>query len=379
MIWVIGSPLSLAAEAGKAMAGVQSLDITRSDQRLHLLLGETATPEAPPGLSHLWSEDNGVTWSKPLRVDLDNKPAIELRRGEDAQIAAFGDHLVASWVMAAPDSAKGGVIATALSSDRGQTWKRGPNPDADAPATSHTYIDMAVDGKATYHLVWVAAQEGGSSSLRTATSTDYGITWSPARTLAGQTCEKSWNRVAASLDKGAWVIHRQKPSSDMAVAALHDGARKEVTVGGFGWSPQDCPSTGAGLSIAPDGGLHAAVWTGKEKMSGVYYLNSSDQGLTWTEPLLLGENYSTNPDCAAGDKNTVAAVWNAPTKHALTVKAAFSKDGGRHWSGAKTLSPRDASATHPRVIATVLGFRVFWTEVDGSLLTWKSVPFEVLE
>ncbi|MDB6118884.1 MAG: repeat domain protein, partial [Verrucomicrobiaceae bacterium] len=132
--------------------------------------------------------------------------------------------------------------------------------------------------------------------------------------------------------------------------------------------------------ISPsDKALHATVWSGKDQKQGVYYLNSKDQGAQWSEPLQLGDNTATNPDCAAGEKNMVVAVWNAPTKHAMTVKASFSKDGGKSWSGPKTVSSLDASATHPRVISTALGFRIFWTSVEGTQLLWKSVPFEALQ
>lgn len=366
-------------ESGKPMAGVQSLDISRSDQRLHMLLGEAATADAPAALSYTRSEDAGVTWAKPVRVDLDNKPAAGLHRGMDAQLAAYGSYIVAVWQTAGTDSWGGGPMATAFSSDLGLTWQRGPNPADDGSTEGHNFIDIAVDGKGTFHLVWLDTRNG-KRGLRTATSSDHGHTWSPNRTVDEETCECCWNTVAASPEGGAWVIYRDKSPRDMTVAALHDGSRAPVPAGRFQWEFPGCPHVGAGLSVSPvDKALHTTVWSGKEQKTGVYYLRSQDAAATWSEPVQLGDETATNPDCAAGEKNVVVAVWNAPTKHALTVKAAFSKDGGVHWSGAKTVSSRDASATHPRVTSTHLGFRIFWTEVDGTQLNWKSVPFEPIE
>ncbi|MDB6119369.1 MAG: hypothetical protein JWO08_3150, partial [Verrucomicrobiaceae bacterium] len=222
------------------MAGVQSLDVTRSDQRLHMLLGEATKADAPAALGYVRSEDSGATWSKPVRVDLDNKPAAGLHRGMDAQVAAFGSYIVAVWQTAGTDSWGGGPMATAFSSDLGQTWLRGPNPADDGSTEGHNFIDIAADGKGDFHLVWLDTRNG-KRGLRTAVSSDHGHTWSPNRTVDEETCECCWNTIAASPDGGAFVIYRDKSPRDMAVAALHDGARAPAPVGSFKWEFPGCP------------------------------------------------------------------------------------------------------------------------------------------
>ena len=203
-------PLVAAAHnAGPAHAGAQSLDITRSGSRLHLLLGETANAEAKPVLNHRWSSDDGATWSQPVRVDTDNVPAAGLHRGMDAQITASGDYLIAVWQTAGTDSWGGGPMTTALSSDAGKTWMRGPNPADDGSTEGHNFIDITTDGTGAFHLVWLDTREG-KRGLRSAISTDHGKTWSANHTVDAETCECCWNTVTGSPEGGAWVIYRDK-------------------------------------------------------------------------------------------------------------------------------------------------------------------------
>lgn len=264
-----------AHEKESVIVGVQSLDICRSGQRLHLLLGEIAAKEGPAVISHRWSDDGGATWSDAVRVDADNQPAAGLHRGMDAQIAASGDHLVAVWQTAGTDSWGGGPMATALSADGGKTWKRGPNPADDGSTEGHNFIDIAADAKGVLHLVWLDTRRG-KRGLRSAKSEDHGRTWSANRTVDEETCECCWNTIATSPTSGTWVIYRDKSPRDMAIALLDGAITKAVTVGAFQWEFPGCPHVGAGLCVSPDHSLHAIVWTGKEKQSGIYHQSSAD-------------------------------------------------------------------------------------------------------
>jgi hypothetical protein len=71
-------------------------------------------------------------------------------------------------------------------------------------------------------------------------------------------------------------------------------------VGAFGWDFVGCPHVGAGLvTTEKNQTLHAAVWTGQEAVTGVYYLVSDDGGRHWSSPHRLGDKFSRIVDLAA--------------------------------------------------------------------------------
>jgi hypothetical protein len=368
--WV-GEPVA-AHESGAAQAGVPSLDITRSGERLHLLLGETATAKSVPVLNHLCSEDNGQTWSSAVRVDTDNKPAAGLHRGMDAQIAATGDHLIAVWQTSGTDPWGGGPMTTALSSDAGKTWKCGPNPADDGSTEGHNFIDITADGKGVFHLVWLDTRKG-KRGLRATTSTDYGQSWAINQTVDEETCECCWNTLTPSPDGGAWVLYRDREPRDMSVAFLSSGEKPQqpISAGRFQWEFPGCPHVGGGLSVTPAGELQALVWSGKDKQTGVYRLHSKDQGHRWSEPQRVGDDKASNPDITSHANGASALVWNTVIEERKVVFATTVNDqsAGR---APQSLSSREVNATHPRIIATRAGFRAFWTEETRTGWTWQS-------
>src|SRR6185369_6305912 len=80
------------------MQGVVSLDVYRDGDTLHLLTGENGTNEAAPAVIYRRSDDSGMTWSIPVRVDQGMVASYGGRRGNDYQVAASGKRVVAVWM-----------------------------------------------------------------------------------------------------------------------------------------------------------------------------------------------------------------------------------------------------------------------------------------
>jgi len=352
------------------MEGVQSLDVTSDGSCLHLLLG-SATSKSPSSLlEHLVSNDGGATWSSPVIIDTTKTPPAGMRRGMDAQIAASGSHVIVVWPTAGTDSWGGGPMATALSSDGGKTWTTGPNPADDGSTEGHNFFDVAADGKGSFHLAWLDTRDR-KRGLRSAVSLDHGVSWSRNRTVDAETCECCWNTITTSPDGDAWVIYRDKSPRDMAVAAINADDAKPFPVGQFQWEFPGCPHVGAGLCLAPDSSLHAAVWSGKDGQTGVYYLRSDSHQKNWSKAQQLGSGNARNPDCAASADGTIAVAWNVMGEAGVQIEASLSRDGGKRWTTPKVIS-RATSATHPRVLAVANGFRVFWTAEIDKKTVWQS-------
>ncbi|HSJ03588.1 MAG TPA: hypothetical protein VK956_14090 [Verrucomicrobium sp.] len=367
--------------AAVAFVGTHSLDVVAQGDVVELFTGTYAAGNPRAALQHQRSSDGGVTWSKPVTVDAGMPMAHMPHRGMDAQIAAFGDKLVAVWMTPGTDAFGGGPMVTALSADGGKTWTAGPNPADDGSTTGHGFIDLAADGAGNFHLTWLDTR-GEERGLRYARSTDAGKTWSANTIPDRETCECCWNTIVAGQDGNVAILYRDKNPRDMTVVrstAAKDGAEgagtlwgKPTTVGSFGWQFEGCPHVGGGLAMgSAEAGstLHATVWTGQPERLGVYYLNTTattGKGAgAWSQAKRLGDGTASHPDVAARGQQ-VAAVWNARQGEASVIKGATSADNGVTWTEPVQLSDPNSNPelmpTHAKVVATGSGFRAFWTQ-----------------
>jgi hypothetical protein len=380
----------------KSDHGAVSLDVCADGDRIHLLVGTRDAGRASE-LSYLRSTDGGETWSNPTPVGAGQPAPEPAHRGMDAQIAASGDRLVVVWTTEGKEDRFGrGPMASAFSGDGGKTWSPGPNPADDGAATGHTFVDIAADDQGAFHLVWLDGRServlrtsaivtgvpttqptSTGKGLRYARSTDGGASWSANVTIDPQTCECCWNTVATGPGGKILVLYRDFSPRDMALARSDDGGRtwlKPTTVGAFGWDVNGCPHVGGGLAFgAKPGELFATVWTAKDNdHRGAYTLASRDGGATWSAPQQLGNADSWHPDITRANDRLVAA-WDAYVDGGTAAFTASSVDNGRTWTAPQRLNAADASATHPRLITTPAGVRVFWTErATGQGSRWVS-------
>jgi hypothetical protein len=369
-----------ASHHGHAVrAGVHSLDVwADGTSRLHLLLGEYRGGK--PVLLHLRSDDGGAHWSQPTRVDEGLPPAHSPQRGMDAQIAATGDDLVAVWMSPGTDAWGGGPMATALSSDGGRTWRRGPNPADDGSTEGHGFIDIAgfrAGEKAVFHAVWLDSRQG-KRGLRHAQSENAGATWGANGTIAPETCECCANSLLITgSPSSVAVLFRGKAPRDMFFArtAGERGWEPPVPVGDFGWKFDGCPHVGGALaSTGPADrlALHAAVWTGEAAQAGVHHVTSLDQGRTWRIAGRIGTATASHPDIASRGSE-LALAWDSQEEGKSAIEAAVWTEQEKSWGAPRRLSAPGVAATHPRIVAVDGGFRVFWTQQqEGMPATWES-------
>jgi hypothetical protein len=351
--------------------GVESLDVYSDGATLHLLLGEKSDDATV--LLHSRSDDGGKTWSPFVRVDSVGKPPRSMHRGMDAQIAAHGNRVVVVWETVGTDKWGGGPMATAISEDGGKTWLPRGNPADDNSTAGHGFIDIAADEKGLFHLVWLDNRDG-KQGLRYSRSLNGGNAWERNQTLDAETCECCWNAIATDGAGGVFVLYRDKNPRDMALMISRDhGAtwQRAGVVGKFDWQFDGCPHVGGNVAVTRDGKIHAAIWTGIENKSGVYHVVSTD-GVVWNEPREI-RGKSHRPDIAANSEGAMVLVWDARNEGRSSIWASGSRDNGVTWSEPQRLSSDEMHATHPRVVATSQGFRVFWTEnADESKAKWRS-------
>ena len=357
-------------------SGIESLDVSQSGPILHLLLGRYDSGHQSPALEHRSSHDGGGTWSAPVRVDTGATAPHQPHRGQDAQLAASGDRLVAVWTASGTGFMGRGPMATAISDNGGKTWRPGPNPADDGSQGDHSFADLAADAAGTFHLVWLDARgTNKAKGLRYASSRDGGKTWSWNLTLEAETCECCWNTLTIGPGGSLHALFRDKNPRDMALVSSLDGGAtwsSPVPVGRFNWDFQGCPHVGGGL-LGTDGRVHALVWTGAAGHSGAYHVHSADRGRTWSAPQRLGDADARRGDLASAGAGSLAAVWDRVADGESRVYAATTSDGGKTWSEPVPLSSPGVNAAYPRVVALTGSYRAFWTEsVPGQPSAWRT-------
>ena len=394
---IAGARVSIAADdaahaghktSAKKPAGVVSLDVyAETPSRLHLLIVERPGAGGSPVPRYMRSEDGGERWTTPVTVG-EGQPAPEpVKRGNDAQIVAAGDRLLAVWTTGAATKMGRGPLAASASRDGGRTWTAAASPsDAPPGPIDHAFADLAADEAGNFHAVWLDARTGEGKGLRYALSVDGGATWSKNLTLDAQCCECCWNALLVRPRGRVDVLYREKDPRDMALIRSVDAGvtwEKPITVGVFNWNVTACPHVGGALAAGGSDArtLSAVVWTARgDGALGVFALSSEDAGRTWSNPEPLGGPQASRPDLAAA-AGRVVAVWDEYVETAEVsgnvVFAAASSDPGKTWSTPQRLSGISASASHPRVVPTSSGFRVFWTEQSsGKPVRWASQRIE---
>ena len=326
-------------------------------------------------LHHQRSLDGGISWGATTDIDTGLTPIGVASRGNGPQVVAHGEHVAVHWSTDGVDRHGSGPMATAYSSDGGQTWTSGPNPAEDGTRRGQNFADMAADPDGTFYVAWIGSHDGPARrALGVARSVDFGASWDYSQLADTSSCACCWNRIEAPRPGVARVLYRDHGIRDMALATTADGGRTwslDGVVGEFGWAFDGCPHVGGGIATGGNSQaeqLHALVWTGHESKHGLYWVTSVDDGARWSTPRRFGGDFARHADIGARG-NTVVAAWDESRR----IRISTSDDAGETWSETKALSRDGYVASHPLVLRTDDQFVVFWTERDADgLVTWQS-------
>ena len=338
---------------------VISFDVIVDHDIVHALIAGTESKKKQTVLRYLYSEDGGESWSEA--VDIANNIQTIATRGNDVQIAAFENNVVAIWQTKGELPGMGAMVSY-YSHDAGKTWQAGTNPAVDNHG-DQSHIDIIADNKGIFHTVWLSdPEENGYQSLRYARSLDGGEHWQASVKLDDSTCSCCWNTLALSPSDELNILYRDMKPRDMALMQSADNGvtwQRTSTVGEFNWQFDGCPHIGGGLTVGEDNKLFSSVWTGVEGKAGLYTLHSTDNGKTWTTPQAIGK-LASHSDIAVNNQQ-VKIIWDEREPDGFSIFSAQSDDGVS-WSTPKRLSSKGIMATHPRIVATEQGFLAMWTE-----------------
>jgi hypothetical protein len=324
------------------------------------------------------SADGGKTFSPAVKIAEHGKA---LDTGSDARPQIVSDSKGNVFLAYAffKDANWNAQINTARSVDGGKTFSTPESLVRDN--SSQRFPSLLIKSGDALFIAWIdkrlvaAAKQGDlprlGGSIAYAASTDGGKSFQAERFANESSCECC--RIGASLDpKGQVAIAYRAIFS----GGIRDQASQVITSKGAepirrvaedDWKTDACPHHGPSIAVSGSGKFHVAWYTQGAKRSGVFYANSSDQGVTYSKPTRIGAEGANvaRPYLLASGKQ-VWLVWKEFDGTFSSIFMKQSHDDGATWSEAKLVSKTSGYSDHPLLVKRDREILLSWlTRIDG--------------
>ena len=261
------------------------------------------------------------------------------------------------------DSNWNAQINTARSEDGGNTFTAPASLVNDGSSQRFPSVLIKPDGN--IFISWIdkrlvaAAKQGGEKrlggSIAYSTSRDGGKTFQAEYFANESSCECC--RIGAALDPQDQpvIIYRAifpggiRDQASQVISSKGAESVRKVAVDD--WKTDACPHHGPSIAISGTGKFHVAWYTQGSKRSGVFYANSSNQGLTYSRPSRVGAegaNVARPYLYSSGQK--VWLAWKEFDGKKSSVFLKESIDDGGNWSSPKILASTVGYSDHPLLL-----------------------------
>ena len=324
------------------------------------------------------SSDLGKSFSPAIKIAEHGK---SLDVGADARpqiVADKQDNVFLAYAFF-KDSNWNAQINTVRSVDGGNTFTA-PEPLV-KDSSSQRFPSVLIKSDDSIFISWIdkrlvaAAKQGGEKrlggSIAYSFSKDGGKTFQTERIANESSCECC--RIGGSLDPAGNPVVAYRA---IFTGGIRDQATQVISEKSTGpirrvadddWKTDACPHHGPTIAVSGSGKFHVAWYTQGSKRSGVFYANSSNQGLSYSKPLRVGAEGAnvSRPYLYALDQQ-VWLVWKEFDGVKSSVLLKESGDDGMTWTEPKIISSTAGYSDHPLLVAR--GNEVFlsWlTRDDG--------------
>ena len=369
------------------LKNLYTLDVYFDRNSVHALLSGVDQKTDRVVLRHLVSDDAGKNWSLPVTVNVGLASVKRSRRGNDFQVAAYGDYVIAAWQTNGSEPWVG-IISLAESYDRGKTWRRLTSPVSQKLSMiDQGYFDLTADSKGNIHMVWLDDREenGNYQGLRYARylATDKIPQWELHSDLDQSVCTCCWTDISTDDDGSVHVLFRDDEPRDMALISSTDRGKsweKLNRISAFNWKFVGCPHQGGGMDTVKEKGqvkIHSVIWNGSQTNPGLFYSRFNEKGSKqWLPVISVGDKTSRSGDIAVLDSETIGLVYTVGKGDKKRIEAIQSADGGNSWTKPEALTKGSLNPSHPHILATSQGFRAFWSQLrENGNSVWMMTEF----
>lgn len=316
------------------------------------------------------STNNGVTWSAPAFVNSDS--ATDAGQDFTAALTYGQGAFIAFWSANAKNGSDSDIYF-ARSTNAGTTWTAiaalNDYATTDGATINDYFPDAASDGKGNWVVVWQAQNiKGPGQFLAVARSSNNGVSWATAKLLSNSAMTTTGLGVIpriATDGNGTWIA-----------TAYSDNITSPSTGGDFeilSWRSTDNGATWTGptpinttatsdattandsyMDIQSNGhGTWICAWNSTYFTASdvdAVFARSTDNGLTWSAPLPLNDDYTTDvrfdsqPFVSSDQHGSWIIAWHSQTGDG-DIYYVQSADDGSTWSSFQYLNTNGPSDT----------------------------------
>jgi hypothetical protein len=136
----------------------------------------------------------------------------------------------------------------------------------------------------------------------------------------------------------------------------------EVVADSTDRSARECARPAPAIAVNRSGRVHLAYFAEPAQGSGIFYVHSMDNGLTFHAPIAVVFGDKPAPVSVAEDGDNVAVAYEDPNSERSAVGVALSRTMGHIFSIKDAASPPSSRATLPVVRIEGHLVRVWWSE-----------------
>lgn len=322
-----------------------------------------------------YSDDQSMSYSHAVKVN--NNPEDIAARGENRPKLAVDRHgrIFVSWTQKLKKRFSG-HIRFSRSLDGGKSFSEPITVNDHLEVTSHRFESLALNEKGDIFLAWLdkrdklAKKQQGKdyhgAAVYYTVSRDNGKSFHKNIKVSDHSCECCRTAMAVDTDQLPVVLWRHifgKNIRDHALVKFksNNSPGNVVRVSHDNWRIDGCPHHGPAISIASDGVYHLAWFNNAPESHGLFYANSKDQGLHYSNSVSFG-NYqaqASHPQVLSIGKHVFLA-WQEFDGKTASLMLMTSNDHGSQWSDAKRLAVTDGVADYPLLLSHQQAVYVAW-------------------
>ncbi len=277
------------------------------------------------------------------------------------------------------DSNWNAQINTARSADGGSTFSAPVSLVQDG--SSQRFPSLLIRPDSSIFITWIdkrlvaIAKQGGAKrlggSIAYSFSSDGGKTFQAEQFANESSCECCHIGVSLDPKNQPVVVYRA-----IFPGGIRDQASQVISVKGVepirrvaddDWKTDACPHHGPSIAVSGAGKFHVAWYTQGSKRSGVFYANSSNEGISYSQPTKIGSAGATASRpylLAMGEQ--IWLVWKEFNGTDALVYMKQSTDDGRTWGSPQMISKTNGYSDHPLLVNQADAVFLSWlTRADG--------------
>lgn len=263
------------------------------------------------------------------------------------------------------------TLRMASSTDGGRTWSAPQSVASDSSTGSRNFHALHAAGDGSLYVAWLESGTEGKSGTYITRSTDAGRTWSaPVRVAPQESCPCCRTAIATAAGGQVFVAWRNVATGnvrDIVVAHSADfGATWDspALVHNDNFVIDGCPHAGPSMHTDSAGHLHIAWWTGADGKAGVYYARSADGGRTFTPAFEISSGRLVRPSHVqlALDGPNVAVAWDDGVDSIPRVMLRVSRNAGATFGDAATVSAPEAAGMFPVLLVHGGQMTIAWSQ-----------------